>query len=259
MRYVRKGAEPRTLLNWKSLNQATPQNLKYGLAGFPAEQVRCELLKQQHYLCAYTMIRLKTPAECDATNKTRKSCHIEHILPLNRGDLVSRKAAGEDVKDVINFRGGEDIDFTNMIACFPPSADSIHCDYGASYKGDYDPYDNPNFISPLNPSVEIHFQFLADGSIEALTDKGVETIEALQLNHIELRHRRERVITGAIYPRGVGRPISAAEARRLADEVLLPNSNGCLREFCIAIRQVALKHAERQERRARRIAGQGRR
>ncbi|EPZ8357452.1 hypothetical protein ACXWYY_002971 [Enterobacter hormaechei] len=259
MKYVRKGAEPRALLNWKSRNQLTPQNLKYGLAGFPAEQVRCELLQQQHYLCAYTMILLKSPAECDSTNKTRKSCHIEHILPQNRGDLVARKALGEDVKDVINFRVGEDIDFRNMIACFPPSADSIHCDFGASYKGDYDPNDNPNFISPLTPSVENHFKFLADGTIEALSEKGEETIKALQLNHIELRHRRERVITGAIYPKGVDHPISAAEARRLADEVLRPNANGSLREFCIAIRQVALKHAERQERRARRTAGQSRR
>ncbi|EPF1295411.1 hypothetical protein ACSQOT_001845 [Klebsiella michiganensis] len=259
MKCVNKGAEPRALINWKAINQPTPQNLKYGIAGFPSEEVRCTLLQQQHYLCAYTMIRLKKPVECDDTNKTRKSCHIEHILPQTRAELVARADAGEVVKQVINFTPGEDIDFRNMIACFPPSADSIHCDFGASYKGDYDPYDNENFISPLAPSVDLHFKFLADGSIEPLSEKGQETIRALNLDHIELCHRRERVLTGAIYPRGTDHPISASEARRLAAEVLLPNADGCLREFCLAIHQVALVHAERLERRSRRISGQNRR
>ncbi|EAR8245922.1 hypothetical protein GI075_11205 [Salmonella enterica] len=260
MKYLIKGAEPRGLISWKAVNQQTPQNLKYGTASFPAETVRCALLQQQNYLCAYTLIRLKRPEECDLNHKTRESCHIEHILPQTREVLVAKKLAGLPVKNVVNFTAGEDIDFNNMVACFPPSVAMIHCDFGAQYKGDYDPYDNPNFISPLTASVEVHFKFLSDGSIEAQSAKGEETISALNLNHIELCHRRERVLTGTIYPRGKKRPsISAAEARRLADEVLRPNADGRLREFCVAIRHVALSHADRLERRARRTAGQSRR
>ncbi|MFV8908185.1 hypothetical protein ABQ333_23430 [Serratia fonticola] len=253
MKLLNKGAEPRELINWKAENQQTPENLKYGIADFPSEAVRCALLQQQNYLCAYTLVRLKRPEECDDNHKTRQSCHIEHILPQTRGELVAKKLAGQQVKDVVNFTAGEDIDFNNMVACFPPSVDTTHCDFGAKYKGDYDPYDNPNFISPLTPSVETHFTFLSDGSIKAQSVKGEETIRALQLNHIELCHRRKYVLTGAIYPKGIKRPyISAAEARRLADEVLRPNADGRLREFCVAIRHVALSHADRLERRARR-------
>ncbi|MGQ6051433.1 hypothetical protein ACUNHQ_18580 [Serratia sp. IR-2025] len=260
MKFLNKGAEPRELINWKAENRQAPENLKYGRAGFPAETVRCVLLQQQNYLCAYTLIRLKRPEECDDNYRTSQSCHIEHILPQTRGELVAKSRAGQQVKNVVSFTPGEDIDFHNMVACYPPSTGMIHCDFGAQYKGDYDPYDHPDFISPLTPSVENHFTFFSDGRIEAQSARGAETIQALQLNHRELCLRRKNVLTGAIYPKGINRTcISAAEARRLADEVLRPNADGRLPEFCVAIRQVALSHANRLERRARRIAGQSRR
>ena len=261
MKSLRKGAEPRELLKWKQDNRQTPENLEYGKASFPMEAVRCALLQQQHYLCAYTLIRLKKPQEC-GENNTVESCHIEHILPQTRGHLVEKKRKGELVngkepKAVINFTPGEDIDFQNMIACYPPGVYQTHCDFGAQYKDHYDPYDHPLFLSPLTPVVESHFTFSADGRIKGVTERGEETITALRLDHHELCYRRKTVITGALYPKGAQRdPISAAEARRLAADVLLPAPDGRLREFCVAIYQAALLHADKLERRARRMAGQ---
>lgn len=259
MKSLIRGAEPRELLTWKSDNRLTPENLKYGRAGFPSEALRCALLQQQHYLCAYTLIRLKKPQECSADYQTRESCHIEHILPQTRGELVEKKRSGEEVKEVVNFTPGEDIDFHNMVACYPPSQHKTHCDFGAQHKDHYDPYDNPLFLSPLTPSVESHFSFFSDGRIEAKTERGRETISALRLDHDELCYRRKSVITGAIYPKGSNRdPISASEARRLAVDVLHPAPDGRLREFCIAIHQVALWHANKLEQRARRMAARRR-
>lgn len=260
MRSLNNKTEPRELLNWKLDNRLIPENLVYNRAGFPAEAVRCALLAQQYYLCAYTLIRLKKPEKCDVNHQTRESCHIEHILPQTRGELIKRQRTGEIVKEVINFTPGEDIDFHNMVACYPPSMSSTHCEFGAQYKGDYDPYDHPDFLSPLTPSIESHFTFSTNGHIESETEKGQETIRALQLDHTELCCWRKEVINGAIYPKGIHRdPISAADARRLANNVLQPSPDGRLRDFCVAIHQVALKHADKLERRANRIAAQRRR
>ncbi|MCU6376398.1 hypothetical protein [Morganella morganii] len=259
MRSLNNKTEPRELLDWKSDNRLTPENLEYGKASFPAEAVRRALLAQQYYLCAYTLIRLKKPEECDTNNQTRESCHIEHILPQTRGKLIKEQRNGDEVREVIKFTAGEDIDFHNMVACYPPSISKIHCGYGAHYKGDYDPYDHPDFLSPLMPNIESHFTFSDKGHIESSTKKGQETIRALQLDHTELCCWRKEVINGAIYPKGTHRdPISAADARRLADNVLQPSADGRLREFCVAIHQVALKHADKLERRASRIAAQRR-
>lgn len=112
MKSLIRGAEPRELLAWKSDNRLTPENLKYGRAGFPSEALRCALLQQQHYLCAYTLIRLKKPQECSADYQTRESCHIEHILPQTRGELVEKKRSGEEVKEVVNFTPVKTLIFT---------------------------------------------------------------------------------------------------------------------------------------------------
>jgi hypothetical protein len=71
MRSIAKGPEPRALIQWKADNAATPENLRYGAAGFPREAVRQALLAEQFHLCAYTMRRLRTAAECTAGRRHR--------------------------------------------------------------------------------------------------------------------------------------------------------------------------------------------
>ncbi|MDQ1835581.1 hypothetical protein [Massilia scottii] len=139
MKLIRKKPEPAALVDWKTANALLPQNLRYNAANFPMAGVRASLLSEQGHLCAYTQKRLRTQAECKDAD-TAESCHIEHILPQHRQIL------------------GEDIDYLNLLACFPPGRSKIFCDYGAQKKDRYDPDNNP-FVSPLNPGVEAEFKY----------------------------------------------------------------------------------------------------
>jgi uncharacterized protein (TIGR02646 family) len=234
VRTIAKGEEPRELLSWKQKNQDLPQNLNYRSGNFPYEAVRQALLLEQFHLCAYTMKSLKSSTRCKLEGQdTTYSCHIEHLLPQ------SRKIDSET------------IDFQNMFACFPPSRSDIACSYGAQIKKDFDPEKN-SFLSPLNKTVELNFKFYRDGRIEGLTAEGKNTIDVLRLNHPSLKADRAAVIKGRLEPK-TGKPLTAAAARRLAKEIREPDAYYCLTAFCIAIAQVALDHAEREERRSNRI------
>lgn len=223
MRSISKGAEPRELFEWKRDNAATPQNLIYGKADFPAEAIRQALLVEQFYLCAYTMKKLQ--GEC-----TRDSCHIEHLLPQ------ARKIAAEA------------IDCQNMLACHPASNSKEACEYGAQFKKNYDPATEP-FVSPLSTNVEHHFEFDGNGYVSGLTADGRVTVSVLNLNHKALVNDRRAVIQGRLVPKK-GKPLTASAARRLSEEITKPDQNNRLGQFCVAVAQVAVKHAVRLERRA---------
>lgn len=234
MKAILKGEEPRELLSWKQTNQNLPQNLNYRSGNFPHEAVRRALLLEQFHICAYTMKSLKSRTQCEAEgHDTSYSCHIEHLLPQ------ARKIDSET------------IDFQNMLACFPPSRSNTACSYGAHIKKDFDSAKNA-FVSPLNKATESHFRFFRDGRIEGLTLEGKNTVDVLCLNHPSLKADRAAVIKGRLEPKP-GKLLTAAAARRLAKEIREPDAHHRLAAFCVAISQVALEHAEREERRSNRI------
>jgi uncharacterized protein (TIGR02646 family) len=232
MKSITKLGQPEELIRWKAENAETPQNLVYG-GSFPGEAVRKSLLNEQFHLCAYTLRRLKTAAECQiAEDDTRAACHIEHLLPQ------SRRVPGED------------IDYQNMLACFPASQSAVACEFGAHAKAGFDPT-NGGFVSPLSPTAEAHFEFDKYGGIQGTTVEGNSTIKLLKLNHKTLVNDRLAVIKGYLQPKG--KNVSAQAARRLADEVLKPDAQRRLPAYCLAVAQTALQHAEREERRAARM------
>lgn len=233
MRSIKKGHPPQELISWKAENAKTPENLKYGKAGFPMDAVRNSLLKEQYHLCAYTMRSLKTKDECAVEDlDTTSSCHVEHILPQSRN--VS----------------GEDIDYQNMVACYPPSQTKTNCLYGAHAKADFDP-SNGNFVSPLDPNAESHFDFNIHGYIIGKTLLGKNTICILKLDHQVLINDRKAAIRGYLKPGG--KEISAKKARRIAQQIMKPDNNHKLPAYCVAIAQMAIKHADRQESRSARM------
>ncbi len=252
MRYVTKGRQPKELIEWKALNTSTPQNLVYG-GSFPTEEVRRTLLAEQFHLCAYTLMQLKTAAECQ--DNTTISCHVEHLLPQ------SRKIAGED------------IDYQNMVACFPPSKSQVACEFGAKFKDDFDLTTGRyidrrrmtsekqkiealaqagGFVSPLSANVTSHIDFDEHGNVKAWTASGETTIGVLNLNHKTLVNDRAAVIKGRLKPK-TGKPLTAAAARRLAKDIFQPDAQRRLPAFCVAIAQAALDYAKREERRAGRL------
>lgn len=233
MKNITKTAQPRELIQWKADNAATPQNLVYGGGDFPAAAVRQALLAEQWHLCAYTLRHLKTWAQCQADgNDTRASCHIEHLLPQ------SRRVPGED------------IDYRNMVACYPPSQSALACDFGAHAKADFDP-SRGGFVSPLSPAAEAQFLFDERGSVAGRTADGHQTIDLLKLNHPTLVNDRAASIKGYLHPRG--KKLTAQAARRLAQLIMQPDAQRCLPAYCTAVAQAALLHAEREERRAARM------
>ncbi|WP_143713700.1 hypothetical protein [Variovorax sp. RO1] len=223
MRQIVKNAEPRGLLEWKKVNLKTPENLTYSGGGFPRKDVLASLLNEQYHLCAYTMRRIPSDADC----------HIEHYLPQSRN---------------ISW---ETIDYSNMLACYPGGRAKTICEYGAHLKKNFDP-DGRDFCSPLHPATPASFVFHEDGRIEGRTVAGENTIKILDLNHATLKNDRRATINGFIWPRR-HKGLSAAEAKRLAARVKQPDAMGRLEAFCEAVAQVAIKYSERLERRASRL------
>ncbi|MGF6094013.1 hypothetical protein [Pseudomonas sp. 18175] len=236
MRSIKKGAEPRALIEWRRENRDTPHNLYYGKgSSFPSEPVRQALLKEQFHLCAYTLRRLPTASECQAKGQgTQFSCHIEHLLPQKH-------------------HKGQSTAYANLVACYPSSQTKVACGYGAVAKEDYDSGQQP-FVSPLTANIEHQFSYSSDGYIEGLTPQAIATIDVLKLNHPTLVNNRAAVIRGRLKPRGT--PISASAARRLAAEVDTADSQHCLPEYCLALKQQAERHARRLEKHATRVRGQ---
>jgi hypothetical protein len=233
MRTVTKGGQPEALIRWKAVNAASPQNLIYGGGEFPGEAVRKSLMAEQFHLCAYTLRQLKTAVACEEIGQdTRAACHIEHLLPQ------CRKVPGED------------IDYQNMVACYPPSQSKVACEFGAQAKDDFDPSAG-GFVSPLSPAAENHFEFDERGGIVGLTGDGASTVRVLKLDHKTLVNDRAAVIKGYLQPRG--RKVSAQAARRLAQEVLRSDAQQRLSSYCLAVAQTALLYAQREERRAARM------
>lgn len=228
MRTIQKGPQPNELIDWAAKNAGLPQNLRYDEAGFPKEAVRRSLLNEQLHLCAYALKALRTRGECEMSGRdTSYSCHIEHYLPQSRGIAA------------------ESISYQNMLACYPPGG--TVCDYGAQRKADFDPSQG-SFVSPLTPGAESHFSFDTQGYIDGKTHAGSETVRILNLNHPALVSDRASAIRGFLHPRG--KPLSAAAARRVAEQVLQPGGTRRLPAYCTAIAAAALAHAEREEARA---------
>lgn len=229
MRYIIKKNNPIELQNWIRENKkSSPQNLTYGNFRHIGETLKV-LLKEQGYLCAYTMLRLNSVDDC----------HIEHM----EAQSVERN---------------QDINYKNMVACFPKDGGDVSFGYGAPIRK------NKKIpILPTSLNCDKHFEFNGKGEITPVSGDvaAQETIKTLQLNHqslIELR-RAALMASGLAPARGTrtrSKPLSAKEARQLVKKVLQPDVNGKLAPFCVALSQVALSYAEREEARANRIKSQ---
>ena len=231
MKRVIKGKEPPALTAWKAENHDSPQNLVYGnLPGKVLDNIKEQMLKEQGYLCGYTMRRLNAVTEC----------HLEHIEPQNAST--------------------RDLDYANMLACFPSDGGDTKPGYGAPIKGGV-AVNSDNFVSPIHPQVEQHFHYTWKGEIYAKNPQDVaaaKTIKLLKLDNPKLADLRKAAIEAAGITRASDMPLSAAKARRLAQECLQKDANSHLPAYCPAISQVAEEYALREEKRATRLRGKAR-
>ena len=231
MKRVIKGNEPPALTAWKAENHDSPQNLVYGnLPGKVLDNIKEQMLKEHGYLCGYTMRRLNAVTEC----------HLEHIEPQNASP--------------------RDLDYANMLACFPSDGGDTKHGYGAPIKGG-NAVNIDNFVSPIHPQVEQRFRYTRNGGIAAnmpQDEAAANTIELLKLDDEKLAELRKAAIEEAGITRASNNPLSAAMARRLARECLQKGKDFRLPAFCLALSQVAEEYASREEKQAARMRGKSR-
>lgn len=230
MRQIKKGQPPDKLKEWRIDNANIPQNLFYGLAEFPRDEVLNALLDEQGYLCAYTLKRL-----CS------KSSHVEHLKPqtICKKEDNNRESNGQA-------RQRDDIAWGNMVACFPETTPPAPPSYGAVKKDKW--WSQVDFVSPLIQDCEERFKFSSDGKISP-TDEADQpaliTIQKIGLDDKKLCELRETAYLRAGIHRRAEQPIeSIAKIEQLIAK--WSNRDAATRsytEFCVPLTQVAKEYA----------------
>lgn len=100
--------------------------------------------------------------------------------------------------------------------------------------------------------VDGHFRFRQNGEVEGLTDAALACIapKVLNLNAKELVNDRKAKIKGAL-----NRRPSAAQARRRAQALRQPDTQGWLEPYCEAVAQALEAYALRLGNTAKRLKG----
>lgn len=191
MRTLRKRSEPQKLTEWRAAQQVDPLatgiNFGYDLMRQDVavtKAVTSHLVEEQGGICAYTGHRISEAA-----------CHIEHL------------------KAQTHCQRGEDVDYRNMVACWP-APNTGEARYGAHQKKDWpDPQHSGEFVSPLSPGCEQRFMFRINGKIRVLDGDAAAstTVCRLKLGHKTLDAHRMEAIDGLL---GEKHSLSLSDARK---------------------------------------------
>ncbi len=223
MRQILKTVEPAVLAEWRARFQS---DINFGYDLIPSDvrsAVLESLLSEQGWLCAYTGRRVWTDG-----------CHIEH---LNAQAHCER---------------GEDVAYTNLIACHP-APNTGESPYGAHPKKAWpSPAERYLFVSPLDSRCEARFQFNLRGEIVASRaddQAATTTIAKLKLDHSELTRLRKEAINATLIKSGHGpASLSLADARRRLVGLETKEKAGVrLEPYCFALKQALRKHIARIE------------
>ena len=218
MKYIQKTGCPHSYSNWCTEVAGTDKSDWSEVFSDHKELILTAMIADQGGLCAYTMRRIDN-----------SSSHVEHIKPQNR--------CRQDLH-------GSDLDYTNLVACFPRHGMTAQCRYGAQLKDDWWDNNGAEFVSPLQPTCEQVFRFKLNGEIEAVNNRieARTTIAVLGLDHRSLTEDRKRVIEEFIYGPTGDRPMSYADAQRTRNSICNRNGNSLFYEFCVAIQAALEEH-----------------
>ena len=222
MKKIVKRQEPASFIKFKQENEKAGVKLRYDtdLGSGERKPIKEALLKEQGYICAYTLKRIALT-----------SCHIEHLKP----EELCRKHMEEGVTTV------SDLDYNNMVACFPKEAHKGIPNekyFGAIKKGNTWVNDGKDYILPLHPNCEDHYEYSKSGGVKGASEKGENTIALLALDHLVLIEERKKAIDGFI---GIAYPIKKAKTLQAISEIDKLN-NGKFIEFCIPLKHALKEH-----------------
>jgi len=216
MRKIVKTHVPHELRNWQDANRKLNHAYRDLLGTEAHRALKSKLLDEQGWLCAYTGRLVDSD-----------SSHVEHIKP---------QCACAD---------WEDVDYRNLVACFPGNGGDISHGYGAPVKANW--WDKHRFVSPLSDDCERRFHFVWSGRVYPIPEDhepASTTIQALELDANKLRALRKARINGffGFGAKARARPLSVADARRALDNIDQFDSSGRLQEFCFVLKQLLPKY-----------------
>lgn len=168
MRRIIKTHAPQQLTQWRNENRDTNHSYQDLIGTEVHQALKEKLLKEQGCICAYTG---------RAVDKT--SCHVEHLKPRNK------------------CTDWEEVDYRNVVACFPADGGDTSYGYGAPLKAGW--WDETLFVSPLADDCERRFKFTWSGHIYPNPEDhqgAKKTIEILGLDNEELKRLRKSRISG---------------------------------------------------------------
>lgn len=218
MKYIKKQGAPAKYLTWCKKTAGTNEEDYRNLRNPEKDCLKKVLLKEQGFLCAYTQRRISLP-----------SSHIEHIKP----ESLCRKE-----------KVGSDLDYNNMVACYPRDGMKNPYRYGAPLKDDWWENEGKEFVSPLNKTCEKRFLYTKDGNILPVDNhaSATKTIEILNLNHPSLVEDRKNVIKEFIYGQTGDFPLSPKKTLKAIDEIYNLSNEGQLKAYCVAIHHGLEEH-----------------
>lgn len=227
MKHIKKAGAPHNYSAWrKKVKGTSEENYPDGLKNPLKSKLHEALIAEQGFLCAYTMKRI---GQRIGKKIDRSDSHIEHIKPesLCRAECI-----------------GSDLDYENMVACFPREGMRHEYRYGAQERDDWWENNGAEFVKPLDAQCEKRFRFDLNGNIEAVNNHvaAATTIKKLGLNHSTLQEDRKLVIREFIYGKNGDEPLSVAKAQQSQISVCTMNNQGEFHAFCVAIRDALAEH-----------------
>ncbi|WP_050525665.1 retron system putative HNH endonuclease [Pseudorhodobacter aquimaris] len=218
MRRIVKTHSPQELQSWKDENRDINHTYRDLLGTQAHGALKSKLLDEQGWLCAYTGRSINSD-----------SSHVEHVKPQ------------------CECAEWEDVEYRNVVACFPADGGDSSHGYGAPVKGGW--WDVDLFLSPLSDDCDRRFRFVWSGHVHPNPvdhDVASKTIEVLQLDSSTLRQLRKARIDGFF---GFGlktrnRPLSIADAKIALANIEERNKDGRLQEFCFVLKQLLPKYIE---------------
>ncbi|AFY81208.1 retron system putative HNH endonuclease [Oscillatoria acuminata] len=224
MKRIRKTHPPREFLEWLKENEGLDCSYA-ALQGKEAHIVlKNHLLREQGFICAYTGVSI-----------SEEESHIEHIKPQSVCRTVPNPG-----KTYL-----EDVEYRNMVACFPQDGGDVSHGYGAPIKGGW--WNEEQFVSPCQEDCERRFIYGWRGKISPSQENDTAantTIDILELNAKSLKDRRYRAIVGffGFSSKYKTKELGQREAKALLTIIGKPNSGGKLQEFCFVFEQLSPKY-----------------
>ncbi len=230
MKYIVKAVEPQAFVAWREhrreeierktgegdmdavfgmlQNPPNPGTATKDAAPYYKTQLREELLKEQGYICCY----------CTRSINNSHTTKIDHFLPKEK-DKYPQKVFTYD----------------NLLACCDGGERDkerpreLYCD---TKKGNQDPTNPVQVISPFHPNCEDFFEFDEMGKIHAVNgdNLGKETIKFFGLDARALNMLREKAINEYILNIWTEDMDTVLETSLLKERV-----NGRFQPFCTAI------------------------